>query len=176
VEAQTSIQAAVLVPVYRNAAGEPHLVLIHRAPGGPHGGQIAFPGGVREPGDLTLQETAIREAHEEIGLPPELVEIVEQLEVVETQATGFTITPYLARIERPAAWQPQPGEVASVLEVKVADLLAPGVHGSRLMHFPGWPAPREISFYRIGPHELWGATYRIVEPLLERLAAPRQRL
>ncbi|HLT20347.1 MAG TPA: CoA pyrophosphatase [Thermomicrobiales bacterium] len=166
----TSIQAAVLVPVYRGDGDEPHLVFIHRAPGGPHGGQIAFPGGVREPGDLTLRDTALREAHEEIGLHPELVEIVEELEPVDTRATGFTITPYLARIERPEVWRPQPGEVAAVLEVRVADLLAPGVHGSRMAQFPGWPAPRRIDFYRIGPHELWGATYRIVTPLLPRLA------
>jgi 8-oxo-dGTP pyrophosphatase MutT (NUDIX family) len=145
-------------------------VLIHRASGGPHGGQLAFPGGVREPGDATLRDTALREAHEEIGLPPENVQIIEELEVIETQATGFMIAPYLGRIEPPVRWNPQPGEVAAILDVRVADLLEPGMHDTRVAHFPGWPEPRQISYYRIGPHELWGATYRIVHPLILRLA------
>ncbi len=166
-----STQAAVLVPVYRDLTGSARLVLIVRAPGGPHGSQIAFPGGVREPGDDTLRQTALREAHEEIGLPPERVEIIEQLEIVDTLTSGFTITPFLGRIEPPEEWRPQAAEVASVLDVRVNDLLQPETHGSRMATFPGWPDPREISFFRIGPHELWGATYRIVHPLLPRLVA-----
>lgn len=163
------IQAAVLVPVYRDSAGALRLVLIVRAPGGPHGSQIAFPGGVREPGDETLLDTALREAEEEIGLSREHVEVITGLEVVDTITTGFTIAPYLGLIERPSRWTLQPSEVADVLEVQVNDLLAPSAHGSRLARFDGWPQPREISFYRLGPHELWGATYRIVHPLLPRL-------
>lgn len=165
----STIEAAVLVPVYRDTDGALRLVLIVRAPGGPHGSQIAFPGGVREPGDESLLDTALREAHEEIGLPPENVEVVASLDVIDTMSTGFTIAPYLACIERPECWTLQPSEVSDVLEVCVEDLLSPGIHASRLAHFDGWPEPREISFYRLGAHELWGATYRIVRPLLPRL-------
>ena len=163
------IEAAVLVPIYREPGGALRLVLIVRAPGGPHGSQIAFPGGVREPGDESLLDTALREAYEEIGLPRENVEVVTSLDIIDTMSTGFTIAPYLALIERPAHWVLQPSEVANVLEVRIDDLLAPGTHSSRLAHFDPWPEPREISFYRLGPHELWGATYRIVQPLLPRL-------
>ncbi|CAN5545607.1 CoA pyrophosphatase [soil metagenome] len=171
-----SIQAAVLVPVYRDSEGLLRLVLIVRAPGGPHGSQIAFPGGVREPGDRSLLETALREAEEEIGLPRDHVEVITGLEVIDTVTTGFTIAPYLGVIERPARWTLQPSEVADVLEVRVNDLLAPGAHDSRLARFDGWPEPREISFYRLGPHELWGATYRIVQPLLPRLVGGEWRI
>ncbi|MEZ4524182.1 MAG: CoA pyrophosphatase [Thermomicrobiales bacterium] len=166
-----SIQAAVLVPVYRDIEGALRLVLIVRAPGGPHGSQIAFPGGVREPHDETLQETALREAHEEIGLRPGNVEVITRLEEIDTISTGFVISPFLGRIERPATWTPQPSEVADILEVRIDDLLAPGIHDSRMAQFERWPEPRQISFYRLGPHELWGATYRIVQPLLPRLAS-----
>jgi 8-oxo-dGTP pyrophosphatase MutT (NUDIX family) len=170
VQASPTIQAAVLVPVYRDAEGELRIVLIVRAPGGPHGSQIAFPGGGREAYDESLLATALREAEEEIGLSPSGVEILSRLADVDTRATGFTITPFLARITPPPAWQPDHIEVADVLDIPIADLLAPGVHGSRLASFPGWPEPRQISFYRIGPHELWGATYRIVHPLLPELS------
>ena len=166
----TPVAAAVLVPTYSDQYGDLRIVLIVRAPGGPHGSQIAFPGGVREPGDVTLADTALREASEEIGLPPASVEIVEPLPVIDTLTTGFTIAPFLATIERPVEWSLQPSEVAEVLEPRVSDLLAPGIHGSRTVHFDGWPKPREINFYRIGPHELWGASYRIIQPLLPTLA------
>ena len=165
----STIEAAVLVPVYRDSDGALRLVLIVRAPGGPHGSQIAFPGGVREPADESLLDTALREAYEEIGLPRENIEVVTSLNIIDTMSTGFTIAPYLALIERPARWILQPSEVADVLEVRVEDLLSPGIHSSRLAHFDHWPEPREISFYRLGPHELWGATYRIVQPLLPRI-------
>ena len=163
------IAAAVLVPVHRDSAGALRLILIARAPGGPHGSQIGFPGGVREPGDASLRHTALREAWEEIGLPESNVEIITALDVIATMSTGFTIAPYLARITPPAHWTPQVAEVAEILDVRVTDLLAPGIHATRMAHYPAWPAPREISFYRLGPHELWGATYRIVQPLLPRL-------
>jgi 8-oxo-dGTP pyrophosphatase MutT (NUDIX family) len=172
-EGSPSVQAAVLVPVYRDAEGELRIVMIVRAPGGPHGSQIAFPGGVREALDESLMSTALREADEEIGLSPASVEVVTRLAAVDTRATGFTITPFLARIAPPRAWRPDHVEVAEVLDIPVAGLLAPGVHGTRLANFPGWPEPREISFYRIGPHELWGATYRIVHPLLPDLRRAR---
>lgn len=164
-----AIEAAVLVPVYRDADGALRLVLIVRAPGGPHGSQIAFPGGVREPGDETLLHTALREAHEEIGLPPTNVEIITELDVIDTITTGFTIAPYLGRIDPPPRWTPQETEVADILDIRIDDLLVPGIHDSRVANFERWPGPREISFYRLGPHELWGATYRIVHPLLPRL-------
>ena len=170
------IEAAVLVPVYRDVEDALRLILIVRAPGGPHGSQIAFPGGVREPGDASLLQTALREAHEEIGLPPDNVEVITPLDLIDTMSTGFTIAPYLAQITPPSRWTPQTSEVADVLDVCIDDLLAPGMHASRLAHFPLWPEPREISFYRLGPHELWGATYRIVHPLLPRLVEGEWRI
>ena len=163
------VEAAVLVPVYRDAANALRLILIVRAPGGPHGSQIGFPGGVREPGDDSLLDTALREAHEEIGLPPTNVEIITPLDLIDTIATGFTISPFLGRITPLSRWTPQESEVDDILDVRVEDLLAPGIHGTRMARYGELPEPRQISFYRLGPHELWGATYRIVQPLLPRL-------
>ena len=68
--------AAVLVPFYRDAAGELRVVLIERAPGGRHGGQIALPGGNREPADESLRDTAIRETGEELGIEPGQIEVL----------------------------------------------------------------------------------------------------
>jgi len=164
-------EAAVLVPVFRDGAGGLRLVLVRRSEAGIHGGQLAFPGGRREVRDRTLRETALREAEEEIGLTPAAVTILAELPRVETLTSNHRIAPFLAHIVPPARWHLQATEVAEVIEARVADLLDPGAHGEAIEHFPTWPRPRRIQFYRVGRHRLWGASYRIAEPLLARLAA-----
>src|SRR5437773_8696014 len=80
------VDSAVLAPLYRDTDGRLRLVFIRRSPFGTHGGQIAFPGGRREPEDADLLTTALREADEEIGLDPHSVEILAALPVIETVA------------------------------------------------------------------------------------------
>jgi len=164
-------EAAVLVPVYRDAAGGLRIVLVRRSETGIHGGQLAFPGGRREVRDRSLLETALREAEEEIGLAPAAVTVLAELPVVETITSNHRIAPFLAHIVPPARWRLQASEVAEVIEARVADLLDPEARGESIEHFPTWPRPRRIQFYRVGRHRLWGASYRIAEPLLARLAA-----
>jgi 8-oxo-dGTP pyrophosphatase MutT (NUDIX family) len=169
--ASSSVRAAVLVPVFRREDGELRVVLVRRGEQGVHGGQLAFPGGKCEPEDASPLATALREAHEEIGIAPDQVEILESLPAIDTLTTGYLIFPFLARIPAPAAWHWQEGEIAEVLELKARELIRPEVRGEELAHFPSWPRPMRISFYQVGPHRLWGASYRILEPLLPRLLA-----
>jgi 8-oxo-dGTP pyrophosphatase MutT (NUDIX family) len=100
-------EAAVLVPVYRAQDGELVVVLVRRGEDGAHGGQLALPGGQRDPGDVDLAATALREAEEEIGLAGDRVELLAALPVVETQTTGFRIAPFLARLVVPTPWRPR---------------------------------------------------------------------
>jgi 8-oxo-dGTP pyrophosphatase MutT (NUDIX family) len=164
-------EAGVLVPVYRDPQGELRLVVILRAQGGIHGGQLAFPGGTLDPGDGSLRETALREADEEIGLERSRVRVLADLPVIETRTTGFRIAPFLASIAPPPAWRPSEREIAAVLDLSVRELADPAVHGEALERFGSWPQPRVIGFYRVGEHRLWGASYRILNPLLPRLMA-----
>ena len=163
------IDAAVLVPVYRDAAGELRVILVRRTAGGPHGGQIAFPGGKLDASDGSLRDAALREAREEIGLPPASVTVLAELDPLETRATGFRIHPFLARVERPAAWRVAEREVAEVLEPSVADLADPANRDAAMERFPQWPEPVRVEFVRVGAHRLWGATHRILTPLLPKL-------
>ncbi|GAA4375630.1 CoA pyrophosphatase [Hymenobacter koreensis] len=164
--------AAVLVPVFRDAAGELRLVLVRRGNFGVHGGQLAFPGGKTDPTDASPLHTALREAEEEVGLTPEQVTVLAKLPVISTLTTGFRVAPFLGRIERPAQWRWQTSEIDEVLEVSVPELLAPGTHATEMWQLEGWPRAAEISFYRVaGGHHLWGLSYRIVQQLLPRLLA-----
>jgi 8-oxo-dGTP pyrophosphatase MutT (NUDIX family) len=167
------LDAAVLVPVFRENGrdGSLKIVLVRRTEGGPHGGQIAFPGGKCAPEDDSMLDTALRETHEEIGLEPDSVEILKELPAVDTVSTGFLIYPFLGRVKPPGEWRREPREIAEILVVTAEDLLKPEAHGQELRRFPEWPDPLEIPFYRIGPYKLWGATYRILHPLLPRLSS-----
>lgn len=163
------VDAAVLVPVYRGEDGDLRVILVRRTDGGAHGGQIAFPGGKREPADTSLVHTALREAREEIGLDPRAAQVLVELPEVVTITTGFRIIAYLARIRPGQRWTLEPREVAELFDVKVAELARPEARGESIEHFPDWPDPLRIEYLRLGEYRLWGATYRILEPIIPRL-------
>ena len=162
------VDAAVLIPVYRDSGGELHIIMILRKPGGVHGGQIGFPGGKREPGDATMLATALREAHEEIGLAPEQIELIAELPVTETRTTGFRVFPFLARIAVPAQWEIAEPEVAEVVDVRLCNFLR---REDSRVDSGREEKPANMPFYDLGKHRLWGLSYRILEPLMARLAA-----
>ena len=166
------VDSAVLAPVYRDAHDRLRLVFIRRSPHGVHGGQIAFPGGRREPQDSDLLATALREAHEEVGLDPSSVDVLTALPVIETMATGFRVAPFLGRLNGPPpTWRRQETEIEEILDVPIDDFIRPEAHAVEEWQLPGWPEPRPIPFYRIGPYKLWGATYRIVGSIRDYLAS-----
>jgi len=163
-------ESAVLVPLYRDARSELRVVLVRRVRRGVHGGQLAFPGGMTEPRDGSTRETALREAHEEIGLAPDRVEVLGELPVVDTYTTGYRIFPFLARIARPPEWRRQEDEIDEVLEVPIAHF-GPEERVEVLETWRTWSSPRSFPAFRVGAHRLWGASYRILDPLLPRIAA-----
>ena len=166
-----AVDAAVLVPVFRDPAGDLRLVLIRRSEGGSHGGQIAFPGGKKEPVDRSMRETALREADEEIGLTPDRVDVIAELPRMDTRTTGFRIYPFLGRIQRPAQWRPYEREVAAVLEVPLSALSRPEARGEEVRQFAGWARAEQVPYLRIEEGQIWGATYRILVGLVPRLQA-----
>jgi 8-oxo-dGTP pyrophosphatase MutT (NUDIX family) len=162
--------AAVLVPFYRDPAGELRVVLIERAPGGRHGGQIALPGGNREPADESLRDTAIRETGEELGIDPGQIEVLGVRPPMRTRSTGYVVTPYIGRLRAPS-WRPQAAEVAAVLPMRVADLVDPAGAGRTVMDFPAWDGPVEVPIRTVDGHVVWGLTLRILDDVLPRAVA-----
>jgi len=162
-------ESAVLVPIHWSKNGECKVVLVRRSANGVHGGEIAFPGGKRKSSDRTLLDTALREVREEIGLKREFIDIVRSLPAVETITTGFRIHPFLARIVPMRHWIRDESEIDEVLEVSIPQLADPSVQGNEIRYLPNFSGPQQIPYFRIGSYKLWGATYRILHPLIPRL-------
>jgi 8-oxo-dGTP pyrophosphatase MutT (NUDIX family) len=156
--------SAVLVPLYEDAHGDVHAVFTRRRHDlSRHAGEISFPGGRRDDRE-PLIDTALREAHEEIGLPPEGVELVGALEPTPTFVTSYAIYPFVGVIEPGFEWVVQDSEVAEVLELRLDDVRAGA--GERRLVRKG--VPFRTPTFEVGPHLIWGATARIVTDLLTR--------
>ena len=147
--------AAVLVPVVNRAEGLTMLLTQRSADLPDHPGQISFPGGRVEPEDASLAHAALREAHEEVGLPGDRVSILGQLAPYET-VTGFRVTPVVGWVEPPFALTPDPVEVADVFEVPLAFLLDP-VNQQRHFRMQG-EMRRDFWAIPYGERYIWGAT------------------
>jgi 8-oxo-dGTP pyrophosphatase MutT (NUDIX family) len=161
--------SAVLVPLYEDAGGALHAVFTRRRDDlRRHAGEISFPGGRRE-GEEPLVDTALRETHEEIGLPPAAVQVVGALPPTPTFVTNYAIYPFVGLIEPGFAWVPQATEVAEVLELRLAEV-RDGRGEKRLVR-------RGITFrttaFEVSGHVIWGATARIVADLLARVGPAR---
>lgn len=147
--------AAVLVPLVNRPQGL-QVLLTQRSAGLPdHPGQISFPGGRVEPDDATLAAAALREAAEEVGLPPERVSILGQLADYET-VTGFRVTPVVGWVEPPFSLVTDPIEVADAFEVPLAFLLDPA--NQQRHHRMIGTLRRDYWAIPFGERYIWGAT------------------
>jgi 8-oxo-dGTP pyrophosphatase MutT (NUDIX family) len=158
----------VLVPLYLAADGELHAVFTKRRDDmRRHPGEISFPGGRRDPGDADLAATALREAHEEIGLPAAAVELVGALPPTATFVTNYAVYPFVGIIDPGFEWTTADAEVAQVLELPLGAVR--DGHAKRRLVRRG--VPFRSDSYQVGDHLIWGATARMVADLLARLPA-----
>jgi 8-oxo-dGTP pyrophosphatase MutT (NUDIX family) len=157
--------AGVLVPLFWSG-GELHAVFTKRRDDlRRHPGEISFPGGRRDEGDRDLLATSLREAHEEIGLPTDSVEIIGALQPTPTIATGYAVYPFVGMIDPGHEWIPSAREVAEVIELSLRSLES-GYARRRLVR-RGLPIRTDT--YLVGDHLIWGATARILADLFDRI-------
>jgi 8-oxo-dGTP pyrophosphatase MutT (NUDIX family) len=156
--------AAVLVPVFEED-DLARLVLTRRSTNLPsHQGQVAFPGGKVHEGE-TSEAGALREAHEEVGIPPGDVEVVGPLEELATVASQFVLAPFVGILPARPALVPNPAEVARAFDVSFADLMEDGVYHEERWDLPGM-GNRPMHFFDVADETVWGATARILYELL----------
>ncbi len=166
-------EAAVLVPIIERD-GDLNIVFIRRSDRvESHRGQVAFPGGRVEPSDITLLETALREAREEIGIERDAVEVLGGFPTMSTVSSGMRVAPFVGRLIRPVEYQIDPIEVAEVFEVPLnalADARYRGVYEWR--RDKDRPSSNFPAIFYAG-QTIWGLTLRITESLIEIMEIPR---
>ncbi|MCB1007454.1 MAG: CoA pyrophosphatase, partial [Acidobacteria bacterium] len=155
----------VLVPLYVEG-GELWALLTRRAENLPHHrGQIAFPGGGRETGEDPWA-AALRESSEEIGLLPQAVLRLGELDEVATPS-GFTIVPCVGAIPATFRAEANPDEIDEVFAAPISALAHPNLVEDREVRING--KRRVLRIYHVGRHKIWGVTARILQNLLARL-------
>lgn len=163
--------ASVLVPLVMHP--RPTVLLTERtAHLSTHSGQVAFPGGKADDGDADAAATALREAHEEVGLEAHHVQVIGELPIYVT-GTSFIVTPVVALVTPGFTLVPNPDEVATAFEVPLDFLMDPAHHRRHAIEFEGHRREWFSMPYLDGAHErfVWGATAGMLRNLYRFLAA-----
>ena len=154
--------AAVLISIL-DKRGEPHILLTRRTHEvATHKGQVSFPGGMREAVDFSLRETALRETHEEVGIPPDYVEVLGEFDQYMS-VTNFLVTPFVGFLREGFTLAANPSEVDRILEVPLEFFR---LSEPRRQYFYK-PGKRGILyFYDYDGEVIWGLTARMIRDLL----------
>ena len=136
-----------------------------------HRGQISFPGGSMDPGEDAVS-AALREAWEELAVDTGPMEVLGELSSLYIPPSGFCIYPVVAYAAERPGFVPNDGEVAEVLEVSLAHLLAPDTRGEEIWPMRGVDV--RVPFYRVGHHKVWGATAMVLCELLSLIQEANQ--
>jgi len=158
--------AAVLLPIVMKDGNGSLLFTKRTANVASHQNEISFPGGSYEPGDASLEETALRETFEEIGLGKEQIQIIGQLPVSDT-ITGFTVFPFVGLINHPFKLNINRFEVEKVFTIPLEWLANPGNHYEADYYSEKFGIRKVIHYKDYYGEHLWGYTARLTQQLLE---------
>lgn len=166
--------AAVLVLLFPSGlqADNYRLVFIKRSSHDPrdrHAGQISFPGGSVENTDPNLAFTALREAQEEVGVPPKQVEILGKLTTLYIPVSNFLVHPFVAYTPQKPDFKPQSSEVDAILELPLSDFFKPKARVNISKTISNNTSLQQVPCWQIGEHQIWGATAMITSEFLALL-------
>jgi 8-oxo-dGTP pyrophosphatase MutT (NUDIX family) len=157
--------SAVLVPIYYKE-GQYYILFTKRTEQlKKHKGQVSFPGGAQGEGDRTLLDTALRECAEEIGLAPERVKVLGELDDTLTETSNYVISPFVALIPYPYSFRLDGSEVEEIIEAPISVLL----DKDRIHQKSAVLGGKAIDFYvyKYEGRVIWGATAKILKQFLE---------
>jgi 8-oxo-dGTP pyrophosphatase MutT (NUDIX family) len=168
IEHPSFARAAVLVPLFEKE-GECHILFTKRTDQVKyHKGEISFPGGVFDEGDLELERTALREADEEVGLKENDIHLMGILDDIVT-ITEFIVTPFVGLIPYPYPFKTSPIEIAEMIEVPLSSLLEKDCFSEREITRMG--RKEMVYAFQYENHVIWGATARILKQFLELISS-----
>lgn len=167
-------QAGVMALLFPEQDGW-HLTFIQRVATNPndrHSGQISFPGGKYEPGDENLLQTALRETHEEIGVPPAQVTVLGALTPLYIPVSNFEVHPFVGCTDSPPVFSPQASEVTAVLTIPITYFSDPAsVRKADITVGPNITL-KSVPYFDLNGEVLWGATAMILSELLAVAEGP----
>jgi 8-oxo-dGTP pyrophosphatase MutT (NUDIX family) len=161
--------SAVLVSLFEET-GQARVVFIRRSEQvGTHRGDVAFPGGVLDPGETPLA-AALREAYEEIGIRPADVEVIGRLQEFPATGSGFHITPIVGITPARPDYVVNVDEIDGVFDVSLIEILDPACYREEVWRAPGGPSA-DIPFFELDGGTVWGATAVMLLDLLAAVLA-----
>ncbi|NDP26762.1 MAG: CoA pyrophosphatase [Flavobacterium sp.] len=162
-------KSAAVMMLFYPKKGRTHLVLIVRnSYEGVHSAQIAFPGGKYESKDENFQNTALRETHEEIGITPEIIEVIMPFTNLYIQPSNFMVYPFLGICREEIIFIPDSNEVANIIELPLLDFLSDELIVSVKLS-TSYATDIDIPAFKINEHIVWGATAMMLSELKEVL-------
>lgn len=166
IKAQNPKKAAVLVLFYPNNSGELNFLLTLRASyKGVHSAQISFPGGKIDRKDISLKNTALREAREEIGIIEKDISIFKEMTDVYIPPSNFIVTPFLSYINYTPKFTKN-YEVEALIEVKLSDLLCDSVFSSTVLS-TSYAKNIDVPCFKLNNYNVWGATAMMLSEIKE---------
>jgi len=161
-------KAAVMMLLYPKN-NETHLALIVRnSYPGIHASQIAFPGGKVEPTDINLEFTALRETHEEIGITPNLIQVIKPFSELYIPPSNFLVSPFLGIVQEEITFNPSPYEVKRVLELPLRDLLDDRII-TKVVMSTSYADNISVPVFNVDKYVVWGATAMMMSELKETI-------
>jgi 8-oxo-dGTP pyrophosphatase MutT (NUDIX family) len=161
-------RASTLLLLYPDADGDLTIPLTVRRPDlRAHAGEVSLPGGSVDPGDASREAAALREAHEEIGIQPELVTILGTLDDIWIPVTNFELRPFVGAVAERPRMVPQDREVAAIVELPLRLILNGEILGEEEIEVRGLRLRGEV--YRHAGQRIWGATQRTLAMLVAAL-------
>ncbi|WP_435412307.1 NUDIX hydrolase [Psychroserpens mesophilus] len=166
---KTAKQAAVLALFYPNQDHETHLILILRKTyKGVHSAQVGFPGGKLEDNDLDLEVTALRETHEEVGVPRDAVEVLKRMTPMYIPPSNFTVHPFFGVTQQTPKFIKQDEEVEDLIEVPLSHFLDESTVFQTTVP-TSYDLRVEVPAFKLNNHVVWGATAMMLSEVKDLL-------
>lgn len=157
-------EAGVLVPIFPMEDTLTIVFTVRCQDLSHHGGQISFPGGRLEAHDQDLRDTALREAHEEIDLPPEDVEILGALTPLYVPPSNFCVHPFVGVIRHHPELRPEDKEVDEILRIPLSRLMDPAAMRCAPQQLFGEEVL--VPYFEVNGYKIWGATAMMLAELI----------
>ncbi len=157
-------ESAVMMLLYRKE-NDWYTAFMKRPDGdSAHSGQISFPGGKQEVNE-TLEQTALRETHEEVGIAPQTIEVIGELSELYIPPSHFIVRPYVGVLDYTPQFVPNPSEVIRVIEEPVSVFFRENIILTKKIYIPKFKATINAMYFDLQGETLWGATAMIVQEL-----------